>query len=145
MAALVPAHLTLVFPFGTALSRLQVGTHVRRVVAAWPPIPVAFGPVKSEANEFVFLMASRGAAALTALHDKLYTRSLRHHLRPEFGYAPHITIARDADAGRVEAALAAAREALTGDFSAVMREVDLLSVGPAGRIERLASIALNSA
>ena len=58
--ALIPAHVSLVFPFPTALTRLQVETHVQRVVSRCPPVPVAFRRVRTEANEFVFLMAQRG-------------------------------------------------------------------------------------
>jgi 2'-5' RNA ligase len=111
VASLIPAHLSLVFPFATVLTPLQLETHVRRIVSAWPPIPVTFRNVHMHANEFVFLTASRGAAALTELHDRLYTRSLRLHLRPEFPYEPHITVARHPDATVVEAALEEARRA----------------------------------
>jgi len=145
MASLIPAHVSLVFPFGTALKRLQIETHVRRVVSRWPAIPVSFRAVRMEANEFVFLMASRGAEALTGLHDALYTRSLRPHLRPEFGYAPHITIARYHEPGRVEAALEEAREAFGREMKDVVRSVELLAVGPDGRIERLSTLPLDSA
>jgi 2'-5' RNA ligase len=144
-AGLIPAHVSLVFPFGTALKRIQVETHVRRVVSRWPVIPVSFKAVRSEANEFVFLMASRGAASITGLHDALYTRSLRHHLRPEFPYAPHITIARNADVTRVEAALEEARDIFTRETSDVLREVALLAVAPDGRIERLSTLPLDCA
>ena len=144
-ASLIPAHLSLVFPFGTALKRLQVETHVRRVASAWPPIPVTFRGVRTEANQFVFLVAQRGAASIVALHDKLYARSLRHHLRPEFPYVPHITLARHAEFDELQAALTEAEEAFAGEFTEVMRGVDLLAVEPDGRIERLASIPLNTA
>ena len=145
MAALIPAHVSLVFPFGTALKRLQVETHVRRVVSRWPAIPVSFRAVRMEANEFVFLMASRGAEAIVGLHDALYTRSLRPHLRPEFSYAPHITIARYRDPARVEAALEEARDAFVREMPDVVREVDLLAVALDGRIERLSRLPLDSA
>ena len=144
-AALVPAHLSLVFPFATALSRLQVETHVQRVASRWPPVAVSFQRVRLHANEFLFLMASRGAAALGAFHDKLYTRSLQPHLRREFPYEPHITLARYADFARLESALAEADEAFGAEFSAVMREVTLLSVEPNGRIGPLKSISLHTA
>src|SRR5689334_20786983 len=97
MARLIPAHLSLVFPFPTAHTRLQVETHVQRVVSKWPPIPLTFRRVRMHANEFVFLMASRGAAAVAALHDKLYTRSFAPHLRRDLPYEPHITLARHAE------------------------------------------------
>jgi 2'-5' RNA ligase len=144
-ASLIPAHLSLVFPFATALTQLQVQTHVRRVVSRWPPIPVSFRAVRMHANEFVFLMASRGASAIVELHDRLYTRSLAAHLRPEFAYEPHITLARQAEWPRLEAALEEAREAFGDEFTDVIREVSLLSVGRTGKIERLASLPLHSA
>lgn len=48
----VAAHLTLVFPFPTALSAMQVETHVRKVAAGWPPIPVSFGAMRGVGNEY---------------------------------------------------------------------------------------------
>jgi 2'-5' RNA ligase len=145
MAPYIPAHLTLVFPFHTAHSRLQVRTHVQRVVSRWPPIPVSFRAVRMYANEFVFLMASRGTAAIATLHDKLYTRSFAPHLRRDLAYEPHITIARNADYAALERALAEAREEFGGEFDGVIREVTLLAVERDGRIERLQQIPLNTA
>ena len=40
LAASLPAHVTLVFPFASTLSALQIGAHVRRVAARWPVLPV---------------------------------------------------------------------------------------------------------
>jgi 2'-5' RNA ligase len=144
MARRIAAHLTLVFPFGTALTPLQVESHVRRVAAKWPPIAVTFRAVRMHGNEFVFLMASRGAASLTALHDKLYTRSLRPHVRPEFPYEPHITIARHADPQALDAAHDEAREQFGTEFGDVMREIELIAVDPDGKIESLRRFALHS-
>ena len=145
MAGGITAHLTLVFPFATALTRLQVETHMRRVLAGWPPIPVTFRGTRLVANEFVFLMASRGAASLIALHDKLYTRSLRPHLRRDLAYEPHITIARDPDLATLERAMSEAGEALGGEYRAVVRQATLLSVSPGGKIVPLATISLDTA
>jgi 2'-5' RNA ligase len=142
MAAFIPAHLTLVFPFPTALKRLQVETHVKRVVSRWPVLPVSFRAVRMEANEFVFLVASRGAESVSALHDRLYTRSFRPALRRDIPYEPHITIARNASLPALEAALAEARDEFGREMSGTMREVTLLAVASDGRIERLADIAL---
>jgi 2'-5' RNA ligase len=144
MAALIPAHLTLVFPFPTALTRLQVETHVKRVVSRWPAVPVTFRAVRMHANEFVFLMAARGAESLTALHDRLYTRSLLPHLRRDLPYEPHITLARNASLTALEAAYGEAREAFGRERSDVLRAVSLLAVQRDGRIERLGEIALST-
>jgi 2'-5' RNA ligase len=144
-AALIAAHLSLVFPFPTAHTRLQVETHVRRVVSRWPPIPVTFRRVRIHANEFLFLMASRGAASVSALHDKLYTRSFAPHLRRDIPYEPHITLARYAELPRLEAALGRAQDAFGGEFSGVIRDVTLISVARDGRIDPLESISLHTA
>ena len=141
----IAAHLSLVFPFPTAHSRLQVETHVNRVVSGWPPIPVTFRRVRMHANEFLFLTASRGGASIAALHDKLYTRSLAPHLRRDLAYEPHITLARQDDFAVLEGAFAEAEEAFGGEFGATIREVTLLEVGPDGRISPLTTISLATA
>jgi 2'-5' RNA ligase len=141
----IAAHLSLVFPFPTAHSRLQVETHVNRVVSRWPRIPVTFRRVRMHANEFLFLMAARGAASIAALHDKLYTRSLAPHLRRDMPYEPHITIARQASYADLERAFAEAGDEFGGEFAEVIREVRLLAVGPDGRISALKTIPLATA
>jgi 2'-5' RNA ligase len=145
MASAIRAHLSLVFPFPTALTRLQVETHLRRVLGRTPALPVTFRRPRLYANEFVFLMAARGAASIVALHDRLYTRSLRQHLRRDLPYEPHITIARHAELTRLERALEEAEDELAGEYAAVLREATLLSVGDGGKIEPLATIALDTA
>ena len=143
-AARIAAHLTLVFPFPTALTALQVETHVRKVASGWPPIAVAFRPVRGLNNEFVLLMATRGAAAVTQFHDSLYTRSIRPHLRKDIPYEPHITIARQPEPARYEAALAEAEAEFQGEFSSILREVTLLSLRADGNIDRLKDLPLDS-
>jgi 2'-5' RNA ligase len=144
-APLIAAHLSLVFPFPTSLTRLQLATHVRKVASRWPPIPTTFRRVRVHAGEFVFLMAARGAASITALHDALYSRSLRQYLRPEFGYEPHITVARNAELARLEAACAEAEAAFPAEFTGLMREIELVALARDGKIQRLEAFALYSA
>lgn len=144
MAGEVAAHLTLVFPFPTPLSALQVQTHVRKVAAGWPPIPVTFRAVRAQANEFVFLMAGRGGASIAGLHGRLYSRSLRPHLRADLPYEPHITIGRCPEPARLEAALGDAERELGAEFSDVIREVSLLAVARDGRIERIRDFPLDA-
>jgi hypothetical protein len=108
-------------------------------------VPVTFRRVRTEANEFVFLMAQRGAASVKALHDRLYTRSLRPHLRRDLPYEPHITVARQPRFERLEAAAAEAERELGGEFHDVMRVVEVLSVARDGKIKRLSAFALYTA
>lgn len=144
MAALIPAHLSLVFPFPTALTALQLSSHVRKVVSGWPVIPVSFRGIRPAASEFVFLMAQRGAPAVTGLHDRLYTRSFQPHLRRELAYEPHITLARCPEPGRLDTVLAEAGDCFRNDLSTVLRVVTLLSVHPDGKIARLGDFPLDS-
>jgi 2'-5' RNA ligase len=144
-AARIAAHLSLVFPFPTAHTRLQVETHVSRVVSRWPVIPATFRHVRVHANEFVFLMASRGAASIGALHDKLYTRSFAPHLRREIPYEPHITLARHSSFPALERAFAEAEDEFAGEFAETIREATLLAVGPDGRISPLTTFPLGTA
>jgi 2'-5' RNA ligase len=144
MAAKAPAHVTLVFAFSTPLSALQLETHVRKVCAGWPSIPVTFSAIRPHANEFVFLMAQRGAASISGLHDKLYARSLLPHLRRDLAYEPHITVARCEAPEALDAALADADMELRGEFAATLREVSLLAVAADGRIDRLKDLPLDA-
>ena len=144
-AGKVAAHLSLVFPFAASHTRLQIQTHVQAVAARFPPVPVTFRRVRTEANEFVFLMAQRGASAIKELHDRLYTRTLQQHLRRDMPYEPHITLARHAAIGRLDAALAEAEETLAGPYEDLIRDITLLSVLADGKIVPLKTIALNTA
>ena len=145
MASLIPAHVALVFPFPSSLTRLQVETHVRRVASRFPVVQLTFRAVRPMASEFLFLMASRGAAAITELHDRLYTRGLAPHLREEIPYEPHITLARHPALPDLDAALAEARDTFGEEFRDTLRHVSLVAVEPDGRIAPLAEIPLDSA
>ena len=142
LALEVAVHLTLVFPFPTPLKKLQVETHVKRIAASWPPIAVTFRPVRAKDNEFVFLMASRGADSIVALHDRLYTRSLAPHLRRDLPYEPHLTLGRCPEPARLDDALAHAALSLGGEHAAVMRELTLIALPPGGKIERVSTFPL---
>ena len=142
MARDLAAHLTLVFPFPTPLTKLQVETHVKRVAAGWPPIAVTFRQVRATDNEFVLLMAARGAASIVALHDRLYTRSLAPHLRRDLPYEPHMTLARCPEPARLEEALAHAGQSIGGEYAGVMRELTLIALPQPGKIERVSTFPL---
>ena len=72
IAASLPAHVTLVFPFASTLTSLQVTAHARRIAARWPVIPVRIEAVDAYAWQWVHLGVTRGRDALVELHDRLY-------------------------------------------------------------------------
>lgn len=138
LAAALGAHLTLVFPFASSLSGMQVAAHVRRVAGGWPVLPLALAGVDAYDARWVHLRVTRGAPALAELHDRLYRGALAPFLRREFDYAPHLTVGRAADAAACDAVLAAARTCFARPLEAVVRAlcvVTLAADGPA-RVER---------
>lgn len=144
LAATIPAHVTLVFPFASSLSALQIATHVRRVAAGWPVLPVAFAGSDAFDAQWVHLRVTRGRHALAELHDRLYRGILAPFLRVEFAYEPHLTIGRAADTSACAAMLRAAEESLRAPVEATLDALTLLTLRGNGRVERLCDIPLGS-
>jgi 2'-5' RNA ligase len=103
MAAVVPAHITLVT---TTPTDNWEGTleHVRRVALEQRPFTVTlrgtgtFRPV----SPVVFVTLDGGFAECVALHEKLQTGPLEREL--PFGYHPHVTVAQDVSETSMDAA-----------------------------------------
>jgi len=135
LAAALPAHVTLVFPFAAALGAVQVAAHVRRAVARWPALPVRLQGLGHIHADWVHVRVTRGAEALTALHDRLYAGSLAPFLRPEFTYEPHVTIGRATGVHACDALLdEASRLRLDRPRDAIVRTVTLCTLRPDGAI-----------
>ena len=148
LAAKIPAHLTLVFPFACTLTSTQIASHTRRIIAKWPPLPVVFRDVEGLLDEFILLMARERADAITALHDELYTGVLRNFLRKEIAYEPHITIAR-ARSRELFPAILAKAEMYFGsgrslEWRIVMRELSVVTWHTDGRITIDATVPLHT-
>lgn len=149
LAASLPPHLWLVFPFAAHLNATQLTAHIRRRTARWPPVPVVFTGIRNLKDEFVMINARTGARSITALHDKLYGGILAPFLRDDIDFLPHITLARSRDSKTVDTAFDIAERTLNGEYRAVMREVSLLSISGEGvhlsphhRVAEVARIAL---
>ena len=135
LAQALPAHVTLVFPFASALGAMQVAAHVRRSVARWPALPVRLQGLGHFHADWLYLKVTRGAEAVTALHDRLYRGSLAPFLRRDLPYEPHLTIARAPDPARCDALLAdAARAGLDRPRDAILRTLTLCTVRADGTI-----------
>jgi 2'-5' RNA ligase len=135
-AAAIAAHVTLVFPFATTLTSLQVAAHARRTVAQWPRLPVRIEGVATIAGEWVVLALTQGAAAVTELHDRLYRGPLAPFLRREFDYTPHLTIGRAADAAALAAMAPAAAKACAAPLAATIDALAIVTLWPDGRVTR---------
>ena len=151
-AASLPAHVRLVFPFHTALTPLQIASHVKKIVGNWPPLPISIRDVEGLLNTFVLLMVRDRAEALTQLHDKLYTGVLAPFLRDDLTFQPHITVGRvpyrtDPTAAEHDPAfdvmLAAATEQLRGEWQFVLRELSVITLTETGAAKVEFTVPLN--
>jgi 2'-5' RNA ligase len=109
LVALVPPHITLVFPFESELTSEQLRQHIQQVVADIRPFPVRLANVTGAEGEYLFLNVKQGNDDLIALHDRLYMGPLAGFLSPHHTYVPHMTVGRLTDPGawREEVLLAA--------------------------------------
>jgi 2'-5' RNA ligase len=144
LVTVLPAHLTLVFPFGSSLSALQIVTHIRRVVANWPVLPVVFSGCAAFEAQWVHLRVTRGRQALKELHDRLYRGILAPFLREEFSFEPHLTIGRADDAAACGTMLGAAEVVLSQPIAATVDVLSLVTLRANGRVERHAEIPLGA-
>src|SRR5690242_2890498 len=69
----VPPHITLVFPFASALALEELVAHARAAVGGLRPFPIELREITGHEGEYLFLNVKRGNDALIALHDGLYT------------------------------------------------------------------------
>jgi len=94
LARKIPAHVTLVFPFESAMSNFELETHLRELVAQSRRFGVVFRGITAYENEYLFLNIRRGNDEVMQLHDVLYSGALAmHHVR-RHTFVPHVTVGR---------------------------------------------------
>ena len=148
MADSLPAHVTLVFPFPTNLTVIQLAAHIRRIVGNWPSLPVSFRDIEGILDEFIFLMVRDRADAIVALHDKLYRGILKAYLRDDIPYLPHVTLGRatgNPSRSTYQAMHDTAALEVTGEWRCVLRELAIVSLHLDGTISIDKTIPLNFA
>ena len=126
LAQALPPHLTLVFPFHSRLTLDQLAAHAQKVLRTWPCFPVVMHGFWSAQNEFMGVAAQVGADAMIEIHDRLYRGPLAEFLRPEFDYAPHITLAKTVQANQFESLSSAAAIVTRESFRDLMRTLTII-------------------
>jgi len=100
--ALIRPHFTLVFACD-AVDEPTYLAHVAAVAARTAPIAfhcryAMLGTDAHSPRAHAYLVPDEGHAALSLLHDALYTGPLADHLRMDLPYTPHITVGTFASA-----------------------------------------------
>ena len=95
-AAIIPAHVTLVFPFETR-DLTALTQHVLATATAHGPIALrlsAYLAVRAhdDTQSHIFLVPDQGRDEIEALHDALYSGPLAGVLRHDIPFIPHVTV-----------------------------------------------------
>jgi 2'-5' RNA ligase len=91
LANKVPYHITLVFPFSSAISSAEIEAHLRQNRPK--PFFIELGrPVLD--HGLVMIPITEGCEHISRWHDALYQGLLSPYLSTQYRYLPHITIGR---------------------------------------------------
>ena len=131
LADFIAPHLTLVFPFTSAIATEALATHMRRATRDLAPFEVTLREVTGHMGEYLFLNVKRGADQLVALHDQLYSGALATYLAPDHTFTPHLTVGRLDSAERFALALIDARR-MTAQFVVRIEEIVAYRIGEEG-------------
>ena len=141
LAALVPPHLTLVFPFRDLIGSDDLRAHVVHVIRDVEPFPIRLSGVTASEGEYLFLNVKQGNDALIALHDRLYTGPLEPHLSRRHTFVPHLTVGRVADRHGFETALAEAAASPVA-LETMVRAVSIYAIDADGTRRTAANLPL---
>jgi 2'-5' RNA ligase len=131
LADFIAPHITLVFPFTSAIAIETLAAHMRRAARDLAPFEVTLREVTGHMEEYLFLNVKRGADQLVALHDRLYSGILTRYLAPEHTFTPHLTVGRLPTAERFALALVDARR-MTERFTFGVDEIVAYRIGEEG-------------
>lgn len=134
LATVIAAHATLVFPFTSEISEVDLRAHVERALEGQAPFRVRFEGVAGVEEEYLFLDAVVGGVQLVDVHERLYAGLLAEHRSTAHVYRPHITLGRIRDGEARRQALNAAR-GLTPVIDETVRSVSVFRLGQNGGTE----------
>lgn len=103
---LIPPHVTLVFPFESAITTDTLTDHLKASISGLKPFTIAMAGVTGAEEGYLFLNVKVGNDEIIQLHDELYTGILRQYLNRSLTYTPHLTVGRMKDQKTLELALA---------------------------------------
>lgn len=97
----VGPHFTMVFGC-KAVAEAEYNAHIAAIAQSVKQIKfhcryAMLGADDIDEIAHVFLVPDEGNSSISLLHDRLYTGPLAEHLRLEFPYIPHITVASTRD------------------------------------------------
>jgi 2'-5' RNA ligase len=128
---IVPAHVTLVFPFDLPMDNESVINHLDAVFASHPPIEVTFGSCQVQQQGYACLPVETGAGKLEQLYERANAGLLAPaRLQQRFSgpFLPHLTIGQvnsAASASLIADLASTVHHGLKGTINSVMLETIL--------------------
>ncbi|GLK99355.1 2'-5' RNA ligase family protein [Dactylosporangium matsuzakiense] len=104
LAAVVPAHITVAFPFGWDRPASALADALEPVLTACPAFALALTTPVVWEDEYLFLLVGDGHEQVTRLHEAIYRQVLPEAQRPS-DFVPHMTIGRQAHPKAMRAAM----------------------------------------
>ncbi|MBL0387700.1 2'-5' RNA ligase family protein [Tumebacillus sp. ITR2] len=122
LAALIPPHLTLVYPFESDWTFEEVRSHCTEAVKGIKPFTMKLRGITGTREWHLFLNVKQGNDELIGLHDRLYSGLLQPFLYRKVTFVPHLTVGHFHNVEAFEAALAAT-EAFDDEFTCLVDEI----------------------
>lgn len=137
----IEPHITLVFPFESDISAIDLESHVRQRLSGVKPFRLLLRGVTGSAGGYLYLNVKRGNDEIVALHDTLYTGPLQHFLNRGSTYVPHMTVGRIDDLSDFEEAVQETQD-LRDAFETVVAAISIESImeGGVSRIEAVVEL-----
>ena len=125
LAKHIAPHITLVFPFESALTTEELRIHIARALKGVKRFPVQLSGITGDFRDgYLFLNVKRGNDSIIDLHDRLYQGVLEPFLFRKVSYCPHITVGRLEQQTEFDQAL----EELAGFSEQFEADIDRVSV-----------------
>lgn len=131
-ASLLPAHVTVVFPFADAEAANLLGNHIATTLAGIPAFGITLATPTPEEGGYLFLRLTEGRDRVLEMHDRLYTGPLLAHRSAKHRYEPHVTVGRLDSPEALRAAVGAARLRLRSPLHAHIDKVSVFEIGAGG-------------
>ena len=133
LAGYIAPHITLVFPFESALSTEELREHIARALQGVKRFSVQLRGITGDFRDgYLFLNVKRGNDSIIDLHDRLYQGTLEPFLFRKVTHCPHITVGRLEQQTEFDQAL----EELAGFSEQFEADIDRVSVENIGSGER---------
>ena len=125
LAKYIAPHLTIVFPFESALSTEELSAHLSNALTGLKKFDVRLQGITGDFRDgYLFINVKRGNDSIIDLHDRLYQGALEPFLFRKVSYCPHITVGRLEQQTEFDQAL----EELAGFSEQFEADIDRVSV-----------------